>query len=626
MGILETFIKLNQPNNQPRSITNKKGAIVKGSGGKQAPIVLQRGEVIRGEVIDLRSKEVTVRLQDGRTLSAKLSDASTLYIGQRAEFFVQETTDSIILLKLLANENLSSLTQATIQKALDGAGLPKTEHNIAIVTTLLDQNMPVNKEAIRQFMQLASQHKEASLSTLALLNKHNLPITSTNIKQFEAFRNYEHRLTEQITMLSDSLSEVVNSPSTQTKELQKQLLTMLSQTTTAKEATQTPSPSFLQAITIPIENETAILNNTNLISEHTVPTDTASLPTNSEKESIPVSDTFAKANTSSVTDTMSNSLLQKETVLSTNTITETFPEPFNFKEPTNPSTAPNIVETNVYTTISSFLDKNGCLELSKQLQQLFSSLDMPTKEAYLPFLEKVEQGTLETSHFFSAVSTLLEENPSAIQSLLREETYQTLFSKALTKHFLLSPQDLKAEQAVEQFYERLDRELTMLKQTLDSIQNNPTADSAKQTVSNMQDNVQFMNSLNALFPYVQLPLKFMEQTSHGELYVYTKKRDLAKDSSCITILLHLDMNYLGPLDIHLALTGKSLTAKFYLEEESAKQLTQSQLPVLSEALAKKGYSFTSEVLTREKTPDPVKEFIEADTTPFMKRYTFDIRA
>ena len=66
----------------------------------------------------------------------------------------------------------------------------------------------------------------------------------------------------------------------------------------------------------------------------------------------------------------------------------------------------------------------------------------------------------------------------------------------------------------------------------------------------------------------------MEQTSHGELYVYTKKRELAQNGSSISVLLHLDMNHLGPIDIHLSLTGKSVAAKFYLEEELSKQVTQ----------------------------------------------------
>ena len=96
--------------------------------------------------------------------------------------------------------------------------------------------------------------------------------------------------------------------------------------------------------------------------------------------------------------------------------------------------------------------------------------------------------------------------------------------------------------------------------------------------------------------------------------------------SSISVLPHLDMNYLGPIDIHLSLTGKSVAAKFYLEEELSKQVTQNNLPSLSEALAKKGYSLTSEVLTRETKPDPVKEFMQNTQAPLMKRYTFDIRA
>ena len=60
----------------------------------------------------------------------------------------------------------------------------------------------------------------------------------------------------------------------------------------------------------------------------------------------------------------------------------------------------------------------------------------------------------------------------------------------------------------------------------------------------MQDNLQFMNTLNQIFPYVQLPLKLTEQLTHGELYVYTKKKDLSAQNKEVSILLHLDMDSL----------------------------------------------------------------------------------
>ena len=681
MGILDSFIQLNQPRTTTRPTSAGKAAIAKSSAdGKQAPVVLQRGEVIRGEVIDLRSKEVTVRLQDGRIINAKQSDTSTLYIGQKADFYVQETTDSVILLRLVPDGD-TNFAENTINKALEAAGLPKTIHTTAIVSTLLKENMPVSKDHIRQFMQLVAQNKEASLSTLALLTKHNIPVTKENINQFEAFRNYEHRLTEQITTLSDSLTSFVSDAST-TKDnaamgLQKQLLSMLAEPMQNVDSTSSE-------LATPNGTSGDLILSGNLLNGQTAETFTGNSALHADTTASASANVFGAGANISGTGMLSPALTpangnaglsaplegalngQAAEQLSENSA---LPNPTNASEQSigqteassaadhltallqkaatqNSSTETNLLHANVsnsvavsqtmlpetasytFSTLSAFLSKEECTMLSRQLQTLFGDTNFSnTQTSFSQFMEQLADGTLETSQFFSAVSSFAEQFPHEAAALFRDTTYQTLFSKALSRHFLLTPQDMQEEQAVANYYERLETELATIRHTLEQAQqNNAAADSAKQVVSNMQDNIQFMNSLNSLFPYVQLPLKFMEQTSHGELYVYTKKRELAQNGSSISVLLHLDMNHLGPIDIHLSLTGKSVAAKFYLEAELSKQVTQSNLPSLSEALAKKGYSLSSEVLTRETKPDPVKEFMQDTQAPLMKRYTFDIRA
>ena len=641
MGILDSFIQFNQPrttNSRPTSAG--KAAIAKSSGdGKQAPVVLQRGEVIRGEVIDLRSKEVTVRLQDGRIINAKQSDTSTLYIGQKADFYVQETTDSVILLRLVPDGD-TNFAENTINKALEAAGLPKNIHTTAIVSTLLKENMPVGKDHIRQFMQLVAQNREASLSTLALLTKHNIPVTKENINQFESFRNYEHRLTEQITTLSETLTSFVSdAPNTKDNVamgLQKQLLSMLAEpmqnvdSTSSELATPNGTSGDLILSGNLLNGQTAetFTGNSALYADATASASANVLGTGA--------DVFGTGALSALTSSNGNAGLFAPLEGALNgQAAEQLSESSVLPNTTNASNSVAVSQTMLpetesytFSTLSAFLSKEECTMLSRQLQTLFGDTNFSTTQAsFSQFMEQLANGTLETFQFFSAVSSFAEQFPHEATALFRDTTYQTLFSKALSRHFLLTPQDIQEEQAVANYYERLDAELSAIRHTLEQAQqNNSAADSAKQMVSNMQDNVQFMNSLNSLFPYVQLPLKFMEQTSHGELYVYTKKRELAQNGSSISVLLHLDMNHLGPIDIHLSLTGKNVAAKFYLEEELSKQVTQSNLPSLSEALAKKGYSLSSEVLTRETKPDPVKEFMQDTQAPLMKRYTFDIRA
>ena len=88
------------------------------------------------------------------------------------------------------------------------------------------------------------------------------------------------------------------------------------------------------------------------------------------------------------------------------------------------------------------------------------------------------------------------------------------------------------------------------------------------SVNNLQQNVDFINQINQTFAYVQLPLKLSQGNGHGDLYVYTNKRNLAKQEGNISALLHLDMEHLGPVDVYVTMTGGDhVNTKFYLKDD-----------------------------------------------------------
>ena len=98
-------------------------------------------------------------------------------------------------------------------------------------------------------------------------------------------------------------------------------------------------------------------------------------------------------------------------------------------------------------------------------------------------------------------------------------------------------------------------------------------------------------------------------------------------ASGVRALLHLDMEQLGPLDIHLVLEQKKLRANFYLTDAAGSALAEENLASLTGALAAKGYTLDARVQTREAFESPVSAMLapKQDSTS-MKRYTFDIRA
>jgi hypothetical protein len=63
-------------------------------------------------------------------------------------------------------------------------------------------------------------------------------------------------------------------------------------------------------------------------------------------------------------------------------------------------------------------------------------------------------------------------------------------------------------------------------------------------VTNLRQNIDFMNQLNQMYTYIQLPLKMSNKTANGELYVFTNKRSLVKENGAVSALLHLNMENL----------------------------------------------------------------------------------
>ena len=117
----------------------------------------------------------------------------------------------------------------------------------------------------------------------------------------------------------------------------------------------------------------------------------------------------------------------------------------------------------------------------------------------------------------------------------------------------------------------------------------------------------FMNQINELYNYVQLPLKMNNTHTNGDLYVYAKKRGKSiENSGELTALLHLSMEKLGNVDIFLTLRlGNNLSTKFTLEKEEMIDFIEQNIDILNERLMKKGYSVSGTQV--EKSEDSVKE-------------------
>ncbi|MBR4719949.1 MAG: flagellar hook-length control protein FliK, partial [Lachnospiraceae bacterium] len=202
----------------------------------------------------------------------------------------------------------------------------------------------------------------------------------------------------------------------------------------------------------------------------------------------------------------------------------------------------------------------------------------------------------------------------------------------LMKQMLLNPADVAKDGEVEALYKRLaeqsQRAIEILKDAGQS------GSEVMRSAQNINDNVNFMNQLNQMMSYVQLPIRMNQENAHGELYVYTKKKQLANKDGNVSAFLHLDMDNLGPMDVYVAMQKNKVNTNFYLADEAALDLIMEHIDILDARLQKRGYNMSTSVTMKNKN-EPQKtvvgEMLKEKsngivTGPVTSKLSFDIRA
>lgn len=265
------------------------------------------------------------------------------------------------------------------------------------------------------------------------------------------------------------------------------------------------------------------------------------------------------------------------------------------KLPFMPGMAEQAGEKGLGMALSDVLQKAG---FSEETVNACLKGELPAKELLTELGRLVKDGRLST------------EQKNGILELLKDNEFLENLKKGLTEKFLLTPDEVGEDGQVEKLYERLDSQLSRMNQALQGMaKENPAL---SQSIQNLSSNVEFMNQLNQMFTYVQLPLKLSGQEAAGELYVYTNKKNLAKKDGQVSALLHLDLKHLGEIDIHVSLRDSHVSTKFCLSDEKALDLVAANIDTLNQRLMKRGYSMDASFEQKDKAQHPIDEMLDRD--------------
>lgn len=530
MGLIDHMMaNLYKPPKQekPNSILPKNLTPAKAAAMMNQTTVTQ-GQFLRGEVLDLRANQIMVLLENGATVSARTEGTLNLSIGQNAKFFVAQTTEDQILLKLAKED--APAENPMIDKALTAANITKTERSVSIVTELLAHQQPVSESNIRHYLSLSAKHPELPVKDLILMELHHIPVTKENVEQFAGYQDRTAKLLTQAQNMLQNLTETIK---------------------------QLPEGSFKQEVLQELKQ-----------------------------------------------------LLLRET--STN------PEaPVTASNPGDtPNTAP------AATLPEQTVDISGG-QPSSEAPSTEAFVAKPEAETMQQTADAVTASPANTPEVSGTGDTSL---PPAEHTIQRESEP---LPEDFLNSFLLKPEDIAEPEKVQKYYDELNEKLTRLEQFAQKVAEQTSEHNGANAPKQMRQNLSFMEAVNNVFPYVQLPLKFRETPAHGELYVYERKKG-ARPSDSLSALLHLELEALGTTDIYVTLSGNHVTTRFSMTDKESGDLVRTELPKLTEALAQKGYTLQSEVTVREPSeeaaPTLLEQFLEEHAPGGLNRYTFDIRA
>lgn len=518
------------------------------------------GQTVSGEVIESNGNEVLIAIGKHQLLRARLEGSMQVETGRQMTFAIKNTGNAKVLLSPLF-ENMGN--DPNISKALQAAGIPETDLTVKTVQLMMQEGMSIDKNSLQQMIRLVNLNPQAELETLVQLSRLHIPVTEDTIFQFQAYKNYEHQISESLLQIADSLTETVQGMLGEGNiedgfALYKDVLSLLSGKTAQESAAAHGN------------NEAELVNTAQNVNSNAL--DDAAVQAGIKKEAV---------------------FLPEEGVLM---------EQDDIHEPA--------------------LNKESLQHITEQLKQAGVPQEM---------IEGLSNQKVTSQELINQLNNLLNNGhftPRQKEGLLKlfgSKEFGKLMKNELTRQWFLEPQEVAQENKVEHLYERLNSQMNRLSQMLEQAlkMDSPLA----KTVANVSGNIDFMNQLNQMFTYVQIPLKLQGKEANGELYVYTNKKNLAKKDGQVSALLHLDMEHLGSVDVHVSLIGQKAATKFYLEDDSSLDLIAQHIELLNQRLEKRGYSMNAEFLHKDQSGNIIEEMIRKDKNiSVLSGYSFDARA
>ena len=604
---------------------------------------LEPGSTFEGTVNSVKNGKVVLALGNGQTITARLDGKVSIQPGESMFFQVRSNDGTTIALRPYVQAG--NINNPILLNALTAAGVPATERNITMVDSMMKEQMSISKQSILDMGRVIGSNPNVNVNTAVLMTKIGLPVSVEMASQFENYMVDQHAIVDEMDLAMNQLGRLLGDADLgdeQSFELYGKVLDILN----GDGDTVAQTEGIMQQ-----NGETTVNDSGNVQMETAAPQIKDGTAAEQVQERVQVQEQVQQQNTKELLSM--GAAGEKQDTVTAGSGAEN-PENIMREQPVENAMVQKVpVQTD---TLEQILDNNGLDHLKRLLQNiptltgntdLFEMQEeedvfvdtMSGDDAGRKALELAQTVTepevnlkqsMTAEDFLNTLRDALKQNQeygfAGMTKLFASKEFGAILKNRAEKQWLLEPQQLKEASKVSDLYERLDHQMKQMENVMKAA--GVTQNSFVQTAADIRSNVEFMNQINQVYTYVQLPLKLSGQNASGDLYVYTNKKNLNDPEAELTAFLHLDLDHLGSTDVSIRMKDKNVKTNFYIADDASYDLIEKHLPVLEKRLAQKGYRCSITMSKEEKKVEFVEDFLQHDMPQAgtVHRYSFDVRA
>lgn len=579
---------------------------------------LSQGNIFEGTINSVKGNVVSLGLSNGQQITARLDGKVSLTEGQSMFFQVKSNDGNYVQIRPFMLDGAGA--NLTLLDALKSANLPTDTANLSMVNQMMQQQMPIDKASLNQMYHLLQANPQVNASTIVQMVKLGIEITPGNAAQFENYMSDRQAITAAMDDFINELPDIMSDDDLSMYRLASQGRQIINIVTDGlKENTDTAPDKIFGVASNEISgmavNEAA---NGNIgVASNEISGVAVNEPADETAEA--ASNWTVNENTGEVLNEAAGGDAN-EPINGMRDIIQTEETAENVLVPQKPTE--NIAEN----SLGSVMTDEQLKELNEQLKSLLP--DKAGNEISLYAKDDSIVGTLND------IKELLKNTAADKQTLLKlfsGSGFKAMIKNALTRQWMITPEQLKESDKqltdkIGRLYEKVSEQLDKMQEIIKS--SGVVKENVSALAENIRGNIEFMNQVNNVYTYVQIPMKMNGHNASGQLYVYTNKKNITDPDKELSAFLHLDMDNLGATDVSIKMLKKEVSTNFYMDNDESYILIERFLPKLEEKLRNKGYSCKLSVVNEKHHVNFVDDFLKKDLPPAgqLHRYSFDMRA